>query len=116
MDKKQQSMGEQPLVSIVLVLKYGMPFLKDTLISLSQQTYGNFELVVQDGLSSDGSIEFIKKFHKIKNLSINSERDSSVGEPYENAFKRCRGDIIGIIGSDDIMYKNAIKTIVKYNV
>lgn len=102
-------MKKFPLVSIVTIVKNGEQFIKPYLKSIESQTYPNIELVIQDGLSMDHTVEFIKKYKgKFKfKLSLESIKDKSGAEAINKAIKRCKGDIIGIINADDILNKNA---------
>lgn len=98
-------MKKSPLVSIVTIVKNGEQFIKPYLKSIEVQTYPNIELVIQDGLSMDRTVEFIKKYKrksKLK-LSLESRKDNSGAEAINNAISRCRGSIIGIINADDLL-------------
>lgn len=102
-------MKDFPLVSIVTIVKNGEQFIKPYLKSIEAQTYSNIELIIQDGLSVDRTVEFIKR-HKGKSklkLSLKSEKDKNGAEAINKAIKRCKGDIIGIINADDVLNKNA---------
>ncbi len=105
-------MTSNPLVSLTLVVKNGMPFLKDAIESAINQTYKNLEVVVQDGGSTDGSLDFLESIKDIK-ISIKSEKDSGTAQGWNRAIKRCRGGIIGSIDSDNILKNDALARIVK---
>lgn len=102
------------LVSIILNVKNGMPYVKEALNSVANQTYKNFEVVVQDGESTDGTLEFINSYKKIKNVKLNSEKDSGKAQGCNRAIERAKGTIIGIINADDLLEKTAVATAVKY--
>ena len=52
-----------PLVSVVIVNWNGKKLLADCLQSLSQQRFGDFEVVVVDNGSRDGSVEYLRREH-----------------------------------------------------
>lgn len=51
----------QPQLSVVLPVFNGMPFLRDAMASIRSQTFENFEIVVLDNGSEDGSLEYLQK-------------------------------------------------------
>ena len=106
-------MNDQPLVSLILVVRNGMPLLREALASLEALTYRGYEVVVQDGASSDGSLECIRQSAPaLTSVSVVSEPDSGIGQAYNRALARCRGDIVGSIDSDNLMYPHALDTVI----
>jgi hypothetical protein len=105
-------MTNQPFVSLILVVRNGMPLLPEALASVQAQTYRNFELVVQDGASTDGTLESLERVTDVPSISIVSEPDSGIGQAYNRALGRCRGQMIGSIDSDNLLYPHALETIV----
>jgi glycosyltransferase involved in cell wall biosynthesis len=55
-------MSEQPLVSVIVPVYNGKEYLRECLDSVLAQTYQNWELVVLDNFSSDGSTEIIAEY------------------------------------------------------
>ncbi len=103
--------SQRPAVSVILTVKNGMPYLPLAITSLRQQRYRNFELIVQDCLSTDGSLEYLREIDDIQ-TSIKSERDNGIGDAWKRAYQRCRGEIIGSIDSDNLLKPNALSTVV----
>src|SRR5689334_4065417 len=101
-----------PLVSLILVVRNGMPLLPEAVASVRAQTYQHYEVVVQDGGSTDGSLEFLQRADGLPSVSIESRPDSGIGQAYNRAVTRCRGQIVGSIDSDNLLYPNAIEAIV----
>ena len=50
------------LVSIITPLYNSARFIEETIKSVQQQTYPNWELVIVDDASSDRSVEIVQKF------------------------------------------------------
>lgn len=105
--------SHEPLVSIVLCVKNGMPYLPDAIESLMGQTYRNFELIVQDGASTDGSLEYLRQIKGLPCMEIESAPDGRAGEAYARAFNRCRGEIVGSMTADDLLEKDALAIVVQ---
>ena len=87
-------------ISIITVVKNGMPFLIDAINSYDTQTYLNKEHIIIYSPSNDGTEEYLKNITNkvvIKDVqSINKFGSLNIG------MKKSKGDIIGILHADDI--------------
>ncbi len=106
-------MSSKPLVSLTLVVKNGMPYIKDATRSVKQQTYKKFEVIVQDGNSTDGTLQYLQSLKSILNMKIKSAQDSRPEQGWNRAIKRCRGEIIGSIDADNLLKRDALENVVK---
>jgi glycosyltransferase involved in cell wall biosynthesis len=97
--------SSKPLVSLVLCVKDGIPYLPDAVESVRAQTYERIEFVVQDGVSRDGSLEYLQALDAI---DLVSEADSGIGDAFNRAFARCRGEIVGSVDSDNRLDPDAV--------
>lgn len=104
----------QPLISVVMPLKNGMPHLRAAIQSLAQQTYRNFELVIQDGGSSDGSIELLRESRDIPRIDFRSEQDNSIEQAWNRARMRARGEVITSLAADDFYEPDAFEWAVDF--
>ena len=66
-----------------------------------------------DGGSTDNSIKIIKKYSKYINYWI-SERDNGLYDAFNKGLRKCKGEFVGIINSDDVYTKKAFSIIKKY--
>ncbi len=89
-----------------------MPYLPEAVESVAAQSYRNFELIVQDGGSTDGTLEFLQRVNGIPAIQIQSEADSGVGQARNRAIQRCSGEIVGIIDADNLMEKDVLREVV----
>jgi hypothetical protein len=105
-------MDSQPLVSLILCVKNGMPYLPEALASVRAQTYRHFELVVQDGGSTDGTLAVLDSLAGIPGIHVLSEPDGGVGDAYRRALDRCRGEIVGSIDADNLLEPDALAHVV----
>lgn len=87
-----------------------MPYLADAMESLSKQTSKDFELVVQDCLSTDGGIEVLRASPVPVNLV--SEQDRGIGDAWNRAIRRANGKIIGSIDADNRLLPEAIERVI----
>ena len=101
-----------PKISIVTPSYNQGQFLERTILSVLNQNYPNLEYIIIDGGSTDESVEIIKKYEKYLAYWI-SESDRGISEGFNKGIKKAKGEIIGILNSDDWYEKDTIETIVK---
>lgn len=81
----------EPVISVVTPsLNHGR-FLRQTIESVAAQTFRNFEHIVVDGASTDGTVEILKEFPHLRWVS---ERDEHIVEAYAKGFAMARGRYI----------------------
>ncbi len=100
-----------PLISLVTVVYNGMNTLEKTILSVVQQTYTNIEYIIIDGGSTDGTVELIKKYEGFVTHWV-SEKDDGIYHAMNKGISLCRGELIGIINSDDWYEPDAVEHIV----
>jgi len=100
-------------ISIITVTKNSENFLEECILSLEKQSYKNYEHIIIDGCSTDNTINIIKKY-KTKIAYWVSEKDEGLYDAMNKGIKRCSGDIIGILNSDDVYYPEALKIVNEY--
>ena len=102
-----------PLISIITVVLNNKKFLQQSINSVLNQSYKNYELIIVDGQSTDGTLDIIKKNNPKIDFWI-SEKDNGFSEAQNKGIKLSRGSIISVLNSDDIFYKHTLKTAVNY--
>lgn len=85
-------------ISIITVTYNSEKTIEDTLKSIQSQTYKNFEHIVIDGASTDGTLNIVRSF---SNTIVSSEPDNGIYDAMNKGLKLVSGDIIGILNSDD---------------
>ena len=98
-------MIKKPKISIITVVKNGMPYLSDCLKSFEKQSYKNKELVTVYSSSSDTTLKILKRSKFIKKIII-QKKNSNLYGALNLALKNVTGDLIGILHSDDIFYSS----------
>ena len=69
--------------------------------SVQNQSWANLEHVIQDGGSTDGTVEIIQQRAQ-DNTMFASELDSGIYDAINRGITRATGDIIGLMHSDDM--------------
>lgn len=106
-------MGHNELISIVLTLYNKAPYIEKTLFSIYKQTYTNWELIIVDDCSTDGSFEIAKSFCEKLGITekckfFHNETNLWVAETFERWLKEAKGDWIAMCDGDDIWVKNKL--------
>jgi glycosyltransferase involved in cell wall biosynthesis len=94
----------QPKISVISFCLNGAKYLRATIESVLGQTYTNYELVVKDGGSTDGTIEILKEYNNIRWMSEKEGGDNPTLDAIWQSFQMSRGDyIIYLAVSDGLM-------------
>lgn len=95
---------EEPLVSIIMPAYNSEMHISESIKSVMQQTYKNWELLITDDRSTDNTQQIVNTFaetdHRIK-LFIN-ERNGGAGVARNNSIKQANGRFIAFLDSDDL--------------
>ncbi len=101
-----------PTISIITPSYNQAHFLESTIKSVLNQDYPNLDYWIIDGGSSDGSINIIKKYDS--RLKWLSEKDSGQAAAINKGLKRCSGEILGYLNSDDSLEPNSLFTVADF--
>ena len=113
---QNKSKSEYPLVSIFCGCKNCAKTIRRCINSIIAQDYPNIEIIVQDGASTDGTLEILQEYgNKIK---LVSEPDSEPWDGFFRALKRVRGEFFGSCLSDEELLPHAaswaVENLTKY--
>lgn len=98
--------------SIIVPVKNKKPYIAKCINSLLNQDYTNFEVILVDNNSNDGSTELLEKFkHLDSRLEVISVADEGVSRARNAGLKRATGKYILFIDSDDTIDSNALSNI-----
>jgi glycosyltransferase involved in cell wall biosynthesis len=92
---------DKPLVSIVIPVKNGMPYLKKCIESVSRQAISNLEVIISDDHSTDGSREFLATLNPDIFKVITPLHPMSIGEHWTFVTSQAQGQYIKLLCSDD---------------
>lgn len=106
------SLPYKPLVSIITVVKNGEKYLENAILSVINQTYENIEYIIIDGGSTDSTLDIIKKYEDKIDYWI-SEPDKGISDAFNKGIKLSKGEIIGILNSDDWYEKETVEEVIK---
>jgi len=87
-------------ISIITATFNSEVTVRDTLRSISSQDYKDVEHIIIDGLSKDNTLTVIQEFPHVK--QVFSEKDKGIYDAMNKGIALVKGDIVGILNSDDI--------------
>ncbi len=103
--------SNSPLVSIVMLAFNRKDEVLDSLEHLSKCNYDNYEIILIDNASADGTSEEVrKKFPSVK-LTVLDENIGITG--YNNGFEQAQGEYVIVVDDDSYIEKDAIKKTVE---
>lgn len=91
-----------PLITIATVVRNGAGTLEATIKSINEQTFLDFEYIVIDGCSSDGTLDIIKRYSHCISTWI-SEADKGIYDAMNKALSLANGRWLLFLGSDDTL-------------
>lgn len=116
MKNKQQ---KNPLVSVVMPIHNAGKFLSESIDSILNQTYTNFELIIVDDASTDKSASILKRYQKkypkkIRVYSLIHALGQSGDPATEFAISKAKGSYIAKMDGDDVAVPQRLERQVAY--
>ena len=107
-------LDSRSLVSIIIPVYNAEKFINDTINTVLNQTYENWELILVDDCSADKSVEVINKYlnHKIHVYKL--EKNSGAAIARNTGIKAAKGKYICFLDADDLWEKDKIEKQVKF--
>jgi glycosyltransferase involved in cell wall biosynthesis len=93
-----------PLVSVLMPVYNREKLVGDAIRSIQNQTFSNWELIILDDASSDGTLEVCREFASADNRIrvLQNERNLGVGECRNHLIRQATGKYIAMQDSDDV--------------
>lgn len=102
------------MVSIVFPVYNVEKYIRESIISILNQTYLNIEILVINDGSKDDSINKIKDLiHLDKRIRVITQTNSGLSAVRNVGLHECSGEYVAFIDSDDIIDPNHIETLLE---
>jgi len=105
---------KKPLISIITATYNSERDIERCINSVLNQTYTNIEYIIVDGVSKDTTVDIIKRFKNNNIINWISEPDTGVYDAWNKGIDLARGTWIAFIGSDDLLYPDAMQNYVDH--
>jgi len=96
-----------PLISVITVTYNAVHTIEATIRSIVSQSFKDFEFIIIDGGSSDGTLDIIDKY-KPELSYVVSEVDKGIYDAMNKGINASKGEYIYFIGGDDILYDTGV--------
>jgi glycosyltransferase involved in cell wall biosynthesis len=96
-----------PRITLVTAVYNGERYLEETILSIIHQGYPNLEYFIEDGGSTDGTLEIIRKYER-QLSGWTSEPDNGVYNALNRGFAHSTGEIMGWLNASDKLHTNGL--------
>lgn len=103
-----------PKVSIITPCYNSSKFLAETIQSVINQTFTDWEWIITDDNSKDKSVEIIKSFQNDKIILIESKTNGGAGHARNLALEKASGRYITFLDADDFWESNFLEEMVAF--
>lgn len=104
-------MKNNDLVSVVIPCYNSEDFISQTINSVIEQTYSNYEIIVVDDGSTDRSLELIKKYKS--QITIYESTNKGACHARNLGASKAKGEFIIFLDSDDLFSINTLEVLVE---
>lgn len=106
-------------ISIITPVYNNVEYIEKCILSIKNQTYKNYEHIIIDGGSTDGTLDIIRKYESSYNMTWISESDRGMYDAICKGFNMASGDIFAWLNADDMYQSYALdvmnRVVEKYN-
>ena len=102
-------MSKSSLVSIIMNCHNSQKYLRQSISSVINQSYKNWEIILWDNKSTDKSRKIVESFKNKKIKYFFSKKLTNLGKARNLAVKKAKGKYIAFIDTDDTWPKNKLK-------
>ena len=96
--------------SIILPVRNGGEYVKECVHSILNQTLNDFNFLVLDNNSSDGTPEWIESLQDKRISVIRSAKDLSIEENWARTVPIPKNEFVTLLGHDDLLMPDFLKT------
>jgi glycosyltransferase involved in cell wall biosynthesis len=102
-------------IAVALPVYNGLPLLKESVESVLQRRDVDFELVIGDDCSQDGSFEYLSGLKDSRIRLFRNSKNFGLFGNLNNIIKNCNSEIIHLWSQDDIMLPTCLKETLEFH-
>jgi glycosyltransferase involved in cell wall biosynthesis len=108
LETKIRFMTATPAISIVIPTRNRCELLRETVASVTEQTFGDWELIIVDDASEDSTRDWLQNIDDPRVRPIRMERNAERGRCRNLGLQLARGEFILFLDDDDLLAKTAL--------
>jgi glycosyltransferase involved in cell wall biosynthesis len=86
-------------------------YMRQCVESALAQTYGDFEVVIVDDGSTDGTSAVLRSYRHDPRIRVIHRQNGGIGAASNSALRACRGEYVVQLDSDDMLRPNALEAV-----
>jgi teichuronic acid biosynthesis glycosyltransferase TuaG len=101
-----------PLVSVIMPCYNMEKFISDSIMSVRNQTYSSWELLIVDDASTDATVDIVKKHCEQDNrihFTVKPEH-SGIADTRNQCLKQAQGQYLAFLDADDVWHPEKLET------
>lgn len=102
-------LSEKPKISVCMAAYNSDVYIKESIESILNQRFTDFELIIVNDGSTDRTTEIINIFHDNRIRVLHNEKNEGLVFTRNRLVDAARADLIAILDSDDIAYPNRLE-------
>lgn len=102
-----------PLVTVVIPTRNRRPLLQEAVSSVQRQTYTNWELIVVDDCSEDGTWAWLSSLKDPRIRAVRLERHSERSAARNRGLSEARGEYVLFLDDDDLLTPRALERLME---
>ena len=102
-------MNNKPLISIIMNCYNGGQYLEESINSIINQTYKNWELIFWDNISTDNSFKIFEKFQDKRLKYFCSKKHVVLYDARNLAIQKAQGDFVAFLDTDDVWLSDKLE-------
>ena len=101
--------GNRNLVSIIMPAYNAASYIEDSIKSVIAQTHTEWELIIVDDCSDDGTHDVIKKFEDSRIIYFRNEKNSGAAVSRNRALREAKGKWVAFLDCDDTWQESKLE-------
>lgn len=98
-----------PRISILIPVYNGMPYIKEAVRSVLEQDFNDFELIISDNGSNDGTWEYITSLNDNRIRCYRNATNLGMVGNWNKALEYARGEYIKVLPADDYILQGSLR-------